>query len=414
MPTKAQTLAAELLAKRTTMAGFFEKKTADGSLDWTAEDRDAVKALNDELNDLTPKWEAANADEVLERKNADALSLLNSVQVPTGFREGRKLVRPGGDGASLAEAKSLGQQFIETKSFRDYRTGYRGESVLPNFEVKTLFARTAGFDPFVARSPKVVYSAQQMPKVVDLLPTSETSQAAVKWMLETTYTNAAASTAEGGTYPEAALAFTEQLSSVQKIAVFIPVTDEQMDDEPRVRSILDNRLDLMLRQKLDSHLIVGTGTAPQLKGLTSLSGKQTQAKGSDPIPSAIYKAMTKVRVVAFADPTGVILHPNDWQTVKLLQTADGLYIWGHPSADTPDRIWGLPVVQTTYVVEGKGYVGDFAAHTELVYRSGVDFAVSNSHSDYFVKGQLAIRAAIRAAFLVTREAAICELTGLNA
>lgn len=413
MPTPAQTLAAEITEKRTKLATYFDKKTDDGRFDWTAEDRDAVKTLNDELNTITPKWEAAHEAEAIERKNREQLDRLKTLNVPANLFAGR--VR-GGDGASLAEtvAKSVGRQFVESKAFTDFKTGFRGPTVLDDFEVKTLFQRTDGFDPFVQRSDKVVYSPQQMPKVVDLLPTTETNQQSVKWMLETIYTNAAAATAEAGTFAEAAVKFVEQLSAVQKIAVFIPVTDEQMEDEPRVRSILDNRLDLMIRQKLDSHLIAGTGVAPQLRGLTSLANKQTQAKGADAIPTSIYKAMTKIRVVAFAEPTGVILHPNDWQRVKLLQTADGLYIWGHPSADSPDRIWGLPVVQTTFETEGKGHVADFLAHTELVYRRGVEFLVSNSHADYFIKGQQAIRASLRAAFLVTREEAVCELTGLNA
>jgi hypothetical protein len=40
------------------------------------------------------------------------------------------------------------------------------------------------------------------------------------------------------------------------------------------------------------------------------------------------------------------------------------------------------------------------------------FKVSDSHSDYFIKNLLAILAEIRAALVVFRASAFCEVTGL--
>jgi hypothetical protein len=45
---------------------------------------------------------------------------------------------------------------------------------------------------------------------------------------------------------------------------------------------------------------------------------------------------------------------------------DGLYIWGHPSEATANRIWGLPVVFTTYCPQSHGIVAEFLQHTELI------------------------------------------------
>ena len=64
-------------------------------------------------------------------------------------------------------------------------------------------------------------------------------------------------------------------------------------------------------------------------GVLSTVGIQTQAKSTDPTPDAIYKAMTKMEVVGQAMPSAVVLHPNDWQEIRLLRTTDGIYIWGH-------------------------------------------------------------------------------------
>jgi HK97 family phage major capsid protein len=119
-----------------------------------------------------------------------------------------------------------------------------------------------------------------------------------------------------------------------------------------------------------------------------------------------------VRVTGRANPTAAIFHPNDWQAVRLLTTADGIYIWGAPSEAGPARIWGVPVIETDAITENKALVGDFANHSELTMRSGIGVEVSNSHDDYFVKGKQAMRADIRAALCVYRETAFCEVTGI--
>lgn len=420
MPSKLKELRGKLRAKREEIEKYFETKSADGRPVMTAEDRDKVRALNLEVNDIHKEWEEEREVAVIERKNRKALDQLNKVRVPGSFegRGGRYKgqVNPpgfvGGDGASLAN--TVGYRFIESKGYKNRRGGKDCSVNFPDLETKTLFQTTAGWDPFVPRQPWVALSPQQQPKVVDLMPTSETTFHSIKWMLETLYANAAAATSEGSLFPEAALQFTEQLSPVQKISVFLPATDEQLEDAPRTRDLLNNRLTLMLRQILDQYLVSGTGTAPQLKGLLSLAGRLTQALGTDAAPSALYKAMTKIRFTGFAEPTGVIMNPLDWQGIKLLQTADGLYIWGHPSEETVNRIWGLPVVVTTYCPQSHALVADFMAHTELIWRKGIEFLVSNSHADFFQRGQQAIRADMRAAFVCTRESAVCEVTGLVA
>jgi HK97 family phage major capsid protein len=169
---------------------------------------------------------------------------------------------------------------------------------------------------------------------------------------------------------------------------------------------------LMLKQRLDQQIVSGNGTTPNLRGVLNVSGIQTQAKGADPGPDAIYKAMVKIRTTGKAQASGVLFHPTDWQNIRLLRTADGLYIWGNPSETGPERIWGLPIVQSTNETLGTAVVGAWAEYSELAMKRGIEIQVSNSHSTFFVEGKQAIRADFRCALIFYRPAAFCQVTGL--
>jgi hypothetical protein len=420
MATALEEMTGQIREKRTRLAKFFEKKKADGTLDIDATGRDAMKALNDELNALVPVWDRLRDDDKLEQENKKALEIASQLILPPGFHGGAM----GNDGIGTNRrgvVRQLGDMFVDSTSFKSWTDGRaKGHGETPRFEahdpsadMKTLFATTAGWDPFVTRLPGAVLSPQQMPKVVDLIPQAQTGEHSIKWMLETLYTSAAAETAEGGQYGEAAFQLTEQITAVNKIAQFIPVTDEQLADVPGVRDYLNGRLELGLKQRLDRQLMQGSGTAPNMAGLFNIGGIGTQALGSDPVPDAFYKAMVQVQTIGFADPSGIIMHPQNWQDVRLLRTSQGLYIWGNPDSEGPQRMWGVPVVTSTYCTFGGGLVGDFKMYTQLFYRKGIDFLVSNSHASFFIIGQLAVRADMRVAFIVTRPLAICQVTGMR-
>lgn len=307
--------------------------------------------------------------------------------------------------------KTVGEMFTDSRAFKG-RQGRSGPEATLDMTLKALFDTTAAGTPETTRGPRIVDYVTTPVQLLDLIPQTTTTQTAVTYMEETTFVNNAAAIAEGGPYPESALGLEEKTSSVRKVGTWIPVTDETLEDEPRARSYINNRLPFMVRQRLDALVLSGNGTAPNLRGITNTTGIQTQAKGGDPTPDAIYKAMTKVRVTGMAIPGAVAMHPNDWQEIRLLRTTDGIYIWGSPSEAGPARIWGLPIVQVFSLTEGTGIVGDWQNFSELAVRRGIDVQISNSHEDFFTNGKQAIRADVRAAFIVYRPAAFATVTGI--
>jgi HK97 family phage major capsid protein len=368
------------------------------------------QALNSELNDWMIKLEPLeNENRVLASAKEQLASLGEKAD---GMRH---RVENDGRGPVVPEEKSLGDQILTAWKAAGMQKHHAFE--VPDVGLKTVMSTGAGWLPEDLRTGRLVDFATRPIQVIDVIPSGETTQANVVYMEETTFTNAAAEVAEStqatpGTYPEAALALTEKSSPVRKIGVFLPVTDEQLEDVPQMQGYLNNRLPFMVRQRLDGQVLVGNGTAPNLRGYLNVVGIQTQARGTDPGPDAIYKAMVKVRVVGFAQPGIVAIHPTDWQNIRLLRTADGIYIWGNPSEAGVERIWGLPIVQAYALTQGTALVGDFANYSELDMRRGMEVKVSDSHGTYFVEGKQAIRADIRAALVVYRPTAFCTVTGL--
>ena len=127
---------------------------------------------------------------------------------------------------------------------------------------------------------------------------------------------------------------------------------------------------------------------------------QTQAKGADSVPLALAKGIAKA-VVAGYEPTGVVLHPDDW-TDALAVTI--------PAGGVLSQQLEVPVVKTAAVAAGTGYVGDWSQL--VVWLRSADVFVSDSHSDFFVKNLVAVLAEIRAAVGVLAPAAFVRVTGI--
>lgn len=405
MPTKLEEARDKLNAKRDELGAIFAKYP---DLNIPAEVVEDIQARNKELNDLGAEFEKARALDEIFQANAKALreaktpvNGLPTPQAPTGPQQ--------------EAPKSLGQLVTESAEYQEGVGRHRVKNLditIPTFDRKTLMTTSAGWSVENTRSGRLVNLAQRRPVVADLVPQTTTTQTAIKYMEETTFTNNAAPVAEGGLKPESALAFTERSQPVEKIATWLPVTEEQIEDVPQVQSVINNRLMLMLDLIEEEQLLTGTGTPPALQGFLTKTGVQTQAKGADTSPDAMYKAMTLVRWTGFAEPTGAIYHPNDWQDIRLLKTVDGIYIWGSPVEAGPERIWGMPVVITTAMTENTALTGDFQLYSEIFRRMGITIKTTDSHSDYFIYNKLVILAEERLALVIYRAAAFAMVTGL--
>lgn len=308
------------------------------------------------------------------------------------------------------EPRSFGQLVIDSKEYQN-RGRKENMALEVDVDLKTLLQTSAGWLPRTGNGDRVVDKVIRPVQLLDRIPTDTTDLFEIPFMLETTRTQAAAEVAEAGTYAEDAFVFARQTSAVRKIGSQIPVTDEQLQDVGSMRSLLDNRLRFGLEARLDQQILVGDGIAPNIQGVFTVSGIQTQAKGADSAPNAIFKAMTLVRLTGRAIPDTIVMHGTDWQNVRLLQFANGDYPFGPPTLGGADSMWGLPVVQSEALTAGNAVVGAFNTYSQLLYKKGIEVQVGFIGTQ-FIEGKVTLRADLRAAFVIYRGAAFAKVTGL--
>jgi HK97 family phage major capsid protein len=80
-------------------------------------------------------------------------------------------------------------------------------------------------------------------------------------------------TSEGLAKPAAAMDFVKRSATLDKIAAFLPISDEMLEDEPQIASYINSRLSLFIRQAEDAYLFdelvaagIGSATGAQLGG----------------------------------------------------------------------------------------------------------------------------------------------------
>ena len=376
-----------------------------------AEKMNVIRKLNEDLDALGKEVDA------LEKIDMSAKSLADEHRVKGGQDSetlGRFATKQ--DTEEAAVNQGWGDLFVGTDIYKIWRRG-KGLKAFVDLKarleplIKTAFTTAAGWAPQSIRIGRMVEDAQRPIEVIDIIPGGQTTQAAVVFMEETTFTNNADFRAENAAYAENAFALTEQSETVRSIGASLPVTDEQMADVAQVRSYLNQRMGFAVRQQLDAMILTASGVAPEWTGVNSFTGIQTQAKGADPTPDAFYKALDLVRYTGRANPTNIVMHSNDWQPIRLLRTSDGVYIWGNPSDAGPMRMWGLPVLVTTAQTENTGLVGDFAQFCQYFVRQ--DMAIEMGYvNDDFLDGRVTIRAGIRGALVGFRGAAFSLVTGI--
>jgi len=374
----------------------------------TPEEKAAVQAILDEAKAIKLKIDG-NQDQAAMLAEIDRLTA-----GMTSSTAGQQTVN--------RDTRSIGEQFVADAQYREWiKSGAhrRQGSLSPSVELMaTTLSEAAGSGgPLIIPDyqPGIVPLLFKRLVVADLIAPGTTLGNLIQYMKETTFTNAAATVAEAAAKPESTLVFAAATSAVQKIAHFIPVTEEMLEDYAQTASIIDARLRLGVALVEEDQLLNGNGTPPNILGLMNLAGLTTAvARGADTNADAIFKQITAIATTVFVAPDGFVMNPINWQSVQLTKNAAGNYLGNGPWAPAqPATLWGLPGAITPSIVANTALVGGFRSAAQIFRRGGLRVESSNSHASFFINNLVAIRAEERLALVSYRDAAFGKVTGLS-
>lgn len=266
------------------------------------------------------------------------------------------------DGATLMGKNALtgprGQPMIPLS--REQKQAYEGflETKLPT--VPTLGDGVVSVERLV-RIPQV--TQDDVLTMRDVIATGQTGAGSVEYVRLESHTQAAAEVAHGAAKPDETLNTTLQTATVRTIAAWMPVQNQQLEDMPQLRSLIENRLRYSLKRREEYQILWGDGVAPNLEGLFTVAGTTDIALdgrylvATDTLIDVIRRGITDVRVSGY-EPNFVVAHPYDWEEIVLLKGTDNRYVWAVVTDASGTRIWGLRVIETVAAQARTAYATD--------------------------------------------------------
>jgi HK97 family phage major capsid protein len=337
----------------------------------------------------------------------------------------------------LGSNASIGDLFLASAEFKSLQGGKNGANMPSPFQLGASLTTQNGFNVkdvysalpsgtpgsfgTIQRDP-LVTPPMRVKRVRDLFPSRTTTAAVVEYFRMLGFTTTGGGTNNAGTVaernggntafaakPQSSMVFEGHQAPVRTIAHWEAAHRNVLADEPQLRSIIDNELMYGLRLQEDSQILNGDGTGENLTGVLQTSGIQNYAWSSgattpvlDTKADAIRRAAT-LSFLAYYEPSGVVLHPNDWEDIELTKDANGQYLVAVSVAlGGEPKVWRLPVVETPAIPEGTALVGAFGTGAQLYDREQASIRISEQHSDFFVRNAIVVLAEQRLALAVKR------------
>ncbi len=307
-------------------------------------------------------------------------------------------------GAGGKRELSAAEEFVSSEQFKSFTSG---QTQRVRMEVKNTVT-SGSTTVFPQQNPGIITGDFKPLTVRQILRSVPTSSAMVNALREKTWTNSANFISQGATKPESDIEFEQYNIAIETVAHTIKMSNQLLADAPAVVAYIQTRLRDGLAQKIEAQLLNGTGTAPQLSGLTKTGNHTVYTPTSDDLMvDAINRSKYALWGATGMMPDTVIANPADWGQMERTRegAGTGQYLYGLPGVAAGLNPFGVRVVLSNNITAGKFIVGAFDASAVLYARQGavVDFGFVN---DDFAKNLVTCRAEERLGLAVERPSCI--------
>ena len=259
-----------------------------------------------------------------------------------------------------------------------------------NLEVKdtTITADYTGdyaltdFDSVVDRTVRKRYG------ILENVNSGSTDSKFVTYVQQTADTNGTW-TAEAIAKSEGQPTWSEISEEVKKIATYVKVSKEMLEDLSFIRSEINNDLMTGLRESIEQALLSGAG-GTSIKGLLDASmGLPTYNGFDDEVRDANISDLVRVVKAQIEasnfSPTHVVLNPEDIAKLQLTKDSGGQYTYPmflpNQMGDGEMVIAGMRVISSTYMTAGNYLVGDMSK-VNVKFRNNMTLEVGLDANDF--------------------------------
>jgi HK97 family phage major capsid protein len=403
------------------------------------EGKDAEKlSVEDETRFAAIFAEAKTLDEKA-MKAATADDRIGTLKERLEFYHGK--ARPGtplpwGSGVFVVpgQQKSIGQQFVDSESYKELRESgalssdnarfktapVKAEAKAATDVIGSTGAGTGGALVIPQYLPGVLPLPQRPLAIRDLFSQATTEGDTLSYAAQSAFDTAAAPVAQAtslatGLKPQSSIGWQRRTEPIESIATWMAATRRQLADAGQTKSLIDNQLDLMLKIAEEDQLVNGNGTSPNLRGILNRVGVQVldlslaaaaKFQNFDAIRDAIRLIQTgAARAVA----DGVVVNPTDAAIMDEQKDTQSRYVGNGPFNTGPAVLWNRPRVESEAIAAGTALVGAFKVGGTVFQREPVQIFASDSHSDFFIRNLVAVLAEERLGFAVYFPAAFCKV-----
>jgi HK97 family phage major capsid protein len=361
-------------------------------------------ALQDELKSFKENLSDYASKEDLQKKFTEFESKLEDLNMTDKLKDLTDAVEKQGLALNKLNsdrqpAKTLRDQLWEVKDALK-------NAANKNVVIKTDVTRSSITNSTISmRLPNVGQLATQANRLAPLFAQASVGSGmggVVRYIDQTTVTNAAAAVTEGAEKPESAITWAEYTLALQKVAHNIPVTEEALEDIDFMESEINNMLLKYLEIKVDNYLWNATGTAPQIKGIYTSADTYT-ASAAGITDASLFDLIVKVGEDISGDtmysPNYAVMNIADVNEMILKKDANNNYVRPPFVSDgTVLTVNGVTVVASNSVTANTMLVGDFNFAT-LYRKGGVRLEVGRI-ANQFIENQVTVQAEVYLGLLV--------------
>ena len=322
--------------------------------------------------------------------------------------------------AGAERAKSFGEVFADKltndNAFKAFRAR-SAKSAQIDFNGMSMFAKAGDMNTGNSltgevigpdRVTGIIFDPDRAQHVRDFIPTATTSSNVVYYVRESAFEDNTATVGESSTKPQSDFELTQEEAPVRKIATFVRLSEEMLNDVAGMTGYLTSRLPSKLRLIEDNQILYGNGTGQNLEGITEVASAYVDTLADSNVNrfDVLVKAIAQVRADEYF-ANAIMVNPADWYSLLLIKDSDGMYLMPESArfGGQAPRVAGVPIIANTAVTSGDFLVGDFAQGVQLFDRLQSNIRFFDQDSDNATKNLVTVVAEERLALATYRPTA---------